>query len=179
MLIQCASGSGRGYQWQYGCIKGGKVSFRSIIRGKARRACMTKVALCWATGSDMGKWVRNPASVGAESMFPEADKKSGVVRVCQVPISSAQFSAGVGGREVCTALEKRRLFSSVASRVPGGSSPGTARRSVRSAIGASCSNSNALGGATPSSVGERGQVGSRGEVLRVGGFILCSTYGRS
>jgi hypothetical protein len=78
MLIQFASGSGRPSLWQYECMKGGKVAFRSIICGNARKACKTKFALCWAKGLDIGKQVRNPTPAGTESMFPDAEEKSGV-----------------------------------------------------------------------------------------------------
>jgi hypothetical protein len=140
---------------------------------------MTKVALYWATGSDMGRRIRNPPSAGAESMLADAERKSGVAGARRGPISSARSSAGVEGREMCTALEKRRLFPAVASPVPGESNPGKAKKSDRSAIDASCSNSNTSGGATPSSVRERGQVGSSGVASRVGGLVLWATGGRS
>ena len=140
---------------------------------------MTKVALCWATGSDMGRQVRNPASAGAESMFPETEKKSEVDWACQMLMSSTELSAIVVEREGCIALEKRRLFSSLVSRISGGSSPGTARRLVRSTIDASCSNSNGSGGATPSSFGERDQAGAICKELGIAGFGLWATAGRS
>ena len=108
----------------------------------------------------MERRVKIPASTDKESIFSGAAEN------------------GVSGMEGCTALGKRRLFSSILWHVTGEASLETVR-TVRSDRDAFCSNSNVSEGRAPSSVADGVQVENRGESLGVGGFALWATERRS